>query len=177
MSSRELLSQEFINYQLTLKKVVSRLVPMKDVDDIVHDTYIRACQTNYEIYHPKSFLVKIARNLAVDHIKRAEYRLCDSIFNEDGELVFEALKSDEDATVKSTISSERYEKFCEAIGTLPKQCQKAFVMKKVYGYSQKEIAKEMGIGESSVEKHIANGLKRCRKHMEHRPQRTVRNHQ
>jgi RNA polymerase sigma-70 factor (ECF subfamily) len=34
-------------------------------------------------------------------------------------------------------------------------------MRKVYGYSQKEIARALDIGESTVEKHIAYGIKRC----------------
>ena len=41
------------------------------------------------------------------------------------------------------------------------QCRRAFVLKKVYGYSQREIAQELELSESTVEKHIANGVKRC----------------
>jgi len=35
------------------------------------------------------------------------------------------------------------------------------VLRKVYGYSQREIAREMAISESTVEKHISTGIKRC----------------
>ena len=35
------------------------------------------------------------------------------------------------------------------------------MLKKVYGYSQREIARELGLSESTVEKHIAQGIKRC----------------
>ena len=34
-------------------------------------------------------------------------------------------------------------------------------MKKVYGYSHKEIAGKLDISVSTVEKHVATGLKRC----------------
>lgn len=34
----------------------------------------------------------------------------------------------------------------------------AFVLRKVHGYRQKEIAKQLGISESTVEKHIARGM-------------------
>ncbi|MBT5330464.1 MAG: sigma-70 region 4 domain-containing protein, partial [Porticoccaceae bacterium] len=34
-------------------------------------------------------------------------------------------------------------------------------LKKVYGYSQREIAEELGISENTVEKHVALGVKRC----------------
>src|SRR5690606_20794216 len=45
------------------------------------------------------------------------------------------------------------------------QCRKAFVLRKVYGYSQKEIADSLGISENTVEKHIATGIKRCTGYM------------
>jgi DNA-directed RNA polymerase specialized sigma24 family protein len=35
------------------------------------------------------------------------------------------------------------------------------VLRKVYGYSQHEIAVELDLTESTVEKHIALGIKRC----------------
>ena len=45
------------------------------------------------------------------------------------------------------------------------QCRRAFVLKKVYGYSIKEIATELAISEKTVEKHIAQGIKRCTLYM------------
>jgi len=39
------------------------------------------------------------------------------------------------------------------------------VLKKVYGYSQKEIAIKLDISENTVEKHIATGIKRCTQFM------------
>ena len=56
--------------------------------------------------------------------------------------------------------------FWEAVTTLPPQCQKVFVLKRVYGYSHKEISKKMKISVSTVEKHAASGLKRCSEFME-----------
>ena len=41
----------------------------------------------------------------------------------------------------------------EAVRQLPEQCRRVFVLKKVYGYSQREIAKELSLSESTVEKH------------------------
>lgn len=167
MSKGDSLTKEFTLHQSSLKKFVARFVAPKDVEDIVQDTYIRASQTDYQIHHPKSFLMKIARNLAFDHLKRSETKLCDSMHGEDGELSIEALDAiaAHDQTLNDAISNERFQIFCQAVQNLPPQCKRAFVLKKVYGYSQKEIAKEMDIGESAVEKHIANGLKKCRQFM------------
>jgi RNA polymerase sigma-70 factor (ECF subfamily) len=47
------------------------------------------------------------------------------------------------------------------VAQLPLQCRRAFLLKKVYGLSQKEIAGYLGISESTVEKHVAKGLLHC----------------
>jgi len=51
--------------------------------------------------------------------------------------------------------------FEEAVASLPGQCQRVFVMKKVYGFSHQEISKKLGISISTTEKHVVAGLKRC----------------
>ena len=56
--------------------------------------------------------------------------------------------------------------FTEAVATLPQQCQRVFVLKKVYGHSHKEIARQLGISTSTVEKHVATGLKRCSEYIQ-----------
>ena len=66
-----------------------------------------------------------------------------------------------DETYQHVAAGEEFSNFCEAVRILPVQCRKVFVLKKVYGYSQREIAIELEISESTVEKHIALGMKRC----------------
>ena len=45
-----------------------------------------------------------------------------------------------------------------SIAALPPKCQTAFVMRKVHGFSQREIAARMGVSEGTVEKHISRGI-------------------
>jgi RNA polymerase sigma factor (sigma-70 family) len=147
-----------------LIRMVSRIVPPKEIEDIVQETYVRICQMDKRepVEQPKSFLMKTARNLAYDHLKKAETRLADSVETE-GDFDVETLLSDEVFT--SIASGEEFAHFCEAVRQLPVQCRRVFVLKKVYGYSQKEIAKEMNLSQSTVEKHIAVGFKRCASYM------------
>ena len=56
--------------------------------------------------------------------------------------------------------------FTEAILSLPRQCQRVFVLKKVYGHSHQEISSKLGISISTTEKHVATGLKRCTEFMQ-----------
>ena len=49
---------------------------------------------------------------------------------------------------------------------LPIKCRKVFVLRKVYGYSQAEIAKKLGISLSTVETHITKGMHRTKLFMD-----------
>jgi len=129
----------------------------------VQETYVRVCQVEQPetIRHPRSFLYAIACNIALDHAKRAESRLSDSIDIEpESNQHFAAARSG-DETYDQVAARQEFEFFCEAVRQLPVQCRRAFVLRKVYGYTQKEIAEALGLSESTIEKHIAYGIKRC----------------
>ena len=145
-------------------RMVSRIVPPKEIEDIVQETYVRICQMDKRepVEQPKSFLMKTARNLAYDHLKKAETRLADGV---ETDCDFDVEASMHDEVFENIASSEEFAHFCEAVRQLPVQCRRVFVLKKVYGYSQREIAKEMTLSESTVEKHIAVGFKKCASYM------------
>jgi len=52
-----------------------------------------------------------------------------------------------------------------AIAALPPQCAKVFVLRKMQGLSQKEIAARLNISVRTVENHVALGLVRCKAYM------------
>ena len=81
------------------------------------------------------------------------------------------LLPDEMDPIQARVSSdEEFALFCEAVRSLPRQCRRAFVLKKVYGYSLKEIMAEMDLGQPTVETHIVNGTKRCVQYLRDRQQ-------
>ena len=61
----------------------------------------------------------------------------------------------------SSIAKQRFGLFCQSALEMTPRCRKAFLMCKVYGFSYKEIASDLGISVSGVEKHIARGLEIC----------------
>ena len=162
MSDIENITETFLGMRGRLASLASRIVPPKEIEDIVQETYVRLCQVKKkeDIREPRSFMMRTARNLALDHVKRSESRLADSVESLENP---EILLSDElyDQTYDEVASAEEFSFFCEAVRALPLQCRRVFVLKKVYGYSQREIAEELGISENTVEKHVALGVKRC----------------
>ncbi|MCH8073777.1 MAG: RNA polymerase sigma factor [Proteobacteria bacterium] len=152
----------YMSLRGSLARAVLGIVPPKEIEDIVQETYVRVCQvqSKEKIREPRSFLFKTARNLALDHVKRAESRLVVSV-EDTGETGFGEAERSADETFDRVASNEEFSHFCEAVRQLPLQCRRAFVLKKVYGCSQREIARDMNLSESTVEKHIAQGIKRC----------------
>ena len=146
-----------------LARLVIRIAPPDEVEDIVQETYVRVCQIERKdaIREPRSFLFRTAQNLALDHVKRAETRLTSSTdaidevgYDEDGDR-------SGDPTFQQVASDEEFAQFCEAVRRLPQQCRRAFVLKRVYGHTQREIGEIMNISENTVENYIALGVKRC----------------
>ena len=156
------LADLYLSLRDRLARSVAGIVPPREIEDIVQETYVRVCQVEEksEIRAPRAYLYRAVRNLALDHVKRAEARLTDCLDDEAAGTFADAGRH-EDETFQQVASNEEFSLFCDAVRHLPVQCRRAFVLRKVYGCTQREIAAELGLSESTVEKHIALGVKRC----------------
>lgn len=156
-----ILKDMFLSCRAHLARVASRIVPPGEVEDIVQETYVRVCllSAREEIQEPRAFLARIARNLALDHIKRSAWRLSSPLDETPEEELPWAGGADD--PFSRTSANEEFGLFCEAVRLLPQQCRRVFVLRKVYGYSQKEIARMLNTSENTIEKHIAKGMAHC----------------
>lgn len=68
------------------------------------------------------------------------------------------------------VAQQKIQIYCDAIGQLPSQCRRIFLMRKVQAMSYKTIANELGISVSAVEKQVAIGADRCKRLIESREQ-------
>ncbi len=162
--SNQKLSGLFLAIRNELARSVLKIVPPDTVEDIVQEAYVRLCRVGDQdlIHHPRAFIFRMVKNLALDHVKSANHRL--SVGVESDELNHPL----EDSTYREAVSHEEFGQFCDAVRHLPLQCRRVFVLKKVYNYSQKEISEELGISVSTVEKHTALGIRRCRTYLQNR---------
>ncbi len=153
----------FLSMRGSIAAKIAKILPPDQVEDVVQDTYIRlrGVAAQHEIRHPRSYLYQTAKNLALDSLKSAG----NSRTVEWSETA-EYSTSSCDTVGDSIDSSAEFRRFCESLQTLPPRARQVFVMKKVYGYSQREIAAELAIAESTVEKHVSLGARRCAEHMQ-----------
>jgi RNA polymerase sigma factor (sigma-70 family) len=157
---KRLLGQIFGD-RAALQKYLRRFTAgAEDVDDLVQEAYMRvfAMPDGQMVDSPRALLFRVARNLAVD---RARQRL---IHATDDVADFEPLNvsSGEAEPDEQVDLRRRFESFCAAVDSLPPLCRRVFVLRKVYQLSHEEIAEVMGLSRSTIEKHVAKGLMRCR---------------
>lgn len=151
----------FVEQQEALKIFISRFIRSpQDIDDIAQETFARAfsAEQKSEINHIKAYLFRIARNTALEVLSNKSARLTSFIDDACDDSI---LKSNEN--VEETVDvAQRFDQIKAAIAALPPQCQRVFIMHKVYGFKYREISRELNISISTVEKHIITGLKKCR---------------
>jgi len=150
------LLDSFLACRSVLYRTVGRIVRPEEIEDIVQETFVLsyAASRNQKIRNPQAFMLRVARNIALDHIKSAGARLNCSI---------EGLDEEEFSTQADMVelrcqSQERFLNFCRAVEQLPVSCRRVFILKKVYGLSLQEISDYLGLSTSTVEKHVAKGM-------------------
>ena len=167
----------FGRYRKVAARLIARIVRPHDVEDVVQETYLRLFQASQQqvIRHPRAFMLVTARNVAFNLVARADALDHEPLAwpenqgNDVDEAGAEALllaAADHAPTLEqSAEADEEFQLFCRAVRTLPPQCRRAFVLKKVYGLSQREVARELDVSEGTVEKHLARGLAACTQFM------------
>lgn len=135
----------------------------QDAEDAVQETYLKLLTVNNPeaIDKPKAFVFRVAHNLVVSKLRKKRTAATDSVADLErlGVLDETALPDEQ------LIARQRLRALNTAIDQLPPTCRRVFIMRKVHGLTHQEIAKNLGISRSSVEKHIAKGLKRCKEHL------------
>ena len=158
---RKRLLDQIFSHRAALQKYLRKFTAgAEDTEDLVQEAYVRVCALpdGQQVNSPRALLFRIARNLAVDRARQRLTRATDDVAD------FEPLNvSSEEAEPDEQVDAHRrFESFCTAVDSLPPLCRRVFVLRKVHQLSHAEIAQVLGLSHSTIEKHVAKGLVRCR---------------
>lgn len=148
----------FLANQVSLRGFISRfMVSTDEIDDVSQEAFLRAYKAEQKtpIDQPKAYLFRVAKNILHNEFTNKTRKVTDYVDDIDT-LEFQA---ETETLEDNIIAQQRLGIYCEAIASLPEQCRRVMLMKKVYGLSTKEVARRLGISTSTVEKHMTKGLK------------------
>jgi RNA polymerase sigma factor (sigma-70 family) len=142
-----------------LKFLTSRFRDREDAAEIAQEAWLRMhrLENPEQLSNPKAYLFQMASNLGVDRARRQalEQRVCrEQLLGNSGE----GLPSAE----RSVAAEESIELVRQALEDLPGDCRQAFVLHRGRDLSYPDIAAQLGVSTSMVEKYIARALRHLR---------------
>ena len=154
------LATPFISHYDELFAFVRRRVRCPSLAaDIVQETYVRLANARLSaaVENPRALLYRIAGNLAIDHIRQEKARAKYLTAEPPDETVADTQPSAE----RTVAAKQRLAALIRNVDDLPPRCRQVFILRKLHGLGQAEIAKSLGISRNMVEKHLRNALLHC----------------
>lgn len=133
-----------------------------DVQDVMQEAYLQVfCalrQSGPEGHTPAALLFTTARNIAYSRHRHSRVVAAAAPSVSAGEQ----LRREQAGIEQQVDRGEQMRRLLKAVNGLPPKCRDVFVLRMIEGMSQREIAEQLGISVSTVEKHLARGLQHCR---------------
>jgi len=150
------LSRHVLKHEPALRAWLGRRrIAGLEVDDVVQETYARliALESVDGIGNVKNYMFQTAYSVLVSHVRRARIVAFETVTD------LEQLGSTRDVSPEDqVIDRDELNRLARAIAGLPGKVRDVFVLRRVNGLSQRDVARELGLSESTVEKHMSRSL-------------------
>jgi RNA polymerase sigma-70 factor (ECF subfamily) len=162
--SKEGLEALYRKYSQALYRFLARShVQRDDVPDIVQETYCRVL--NYgeleRIRYPRAFLLRVAHNVALNVAKHRRtagdhdaMNVSDLELADEQPSAYRRLKAEQELTIVRAALTE-----------LSPKCREVFVLNRFEHRTYGEIAQELGLSVSMIEKYVSQALAHLRKRL------------
>jgi RNA polymerase sigma factor (sigma-70 family) len=129
-----------------------------DAEDVAQDACVRALRVTQPeaVRQPAHYLMRIIGNLFID-LKRGKQREA-ALFRPLAEV--ELKPGDAIDPERILAGKQELETVLAAIDALPTRCREAFTLHRFHGLSYAGVARRMGVSTSTVEKQIAEAMRR-----------------
>lgn len=138
-----------------IRYLTARRVPPDEAEDIVHDLYVKLeNQPAGPVAEPRAYLYRMAENLLLDRRRSAGRRTSREQAWSTAQRGPARDADDRPSAEAVLIGRERLAAVTEALAALPERTVMVFRRYRIDGAAQKDIADELGISLSAVEKHL-----------------------
>jgi RNA polymerase sigma factor (sigma-70 family) len=143
--------------------LAARLRNSAIAEELVQELWVKVSkiEPSEPIDNPEGYLFTMAGRLALDNIRQRQRRARrDEKWTDESTVKTGgfATSTEEDGETR-LLRAERIAQVRAAIETLPPKSRKAFVLHRMQGMPHKQVAAELGISVSTVEKHIIKAMR------------------
>ena len=149
---------EVLRHEAALTQYLRRAWPNPaDIPDLRQEAYVRVYEsaTRRRPDSPRAFLLTTARNLVLDRVRRERIVSIDFMPDFDALNVLVEVVSPE----QRVNARQELRRLADAFDRLPANCRAVLWLRRVDGFSQREVAEQLGMQEGTVASHLARGLK------------------
>jgi RNA polymerase sigma-70 factor (ECF subfamily) len=127
-----------------------------EIDDVIQETYTRLFQAENiaHIHDARNYAFQVAGSVVIDHLRRMKVVPIASVPG----LDYLEVGSEEPSPERQVIDRDELSRLAEMIARLPGKIRDVFILRRVQGLSQRDVAHQLGLAESTVEKHMARGF-------------------
>ena len=134
-----------------------RAIPGVEIDDVVQETYARlsTVESVAGIRDVRSYMFQAANSIVMSQLRRSRVVSIQTMANLD------SLEAPDDAPDQESqlLARDELNQLALAIAALPGKIREVFVLRRVHGLPQREVAARLGLSESTVEKHMSKGFR------------------
>lgn len=126
--------------------------------DLVQDLFVRLVSiraTLPDLAQARAYIFRMAVNIAIDRA-RGEARRNEILNGVD--VLFEDAAPDPESLA---VGRDQIRRIDQALDELPPRCREVLVLTRVQGFSHKEVAAQLGVSVSLVEKYQLRALRHC----------------
>ncbi len=137
-----------------------KVLDKETTKDIIQDLFVNLWQrrNSLSVENVEGYLFKASKNLIISNYRKL-------LAQERQELVWLSESCLEtNSTLDSTLANDLKIHYQEGLQLLPEKCQKVFVLSR-NGFSNREVALQLGISEKTVEQHISKALRILKLHL------------
>lgn len=147
---------------------LSILKRKEDAEDVTQETYLRLWRaiTDTSIESPKSYILRTARNLAFDVIRKNSKREDADTVVQGADEEFEIESEDTDSAARPDLAYlQKMERQAvrESINELPTSARELIILRDLEGLPYSEIANVLGIPEGTLKSKLFRARERLRK--------------
>lgn len=150
----------FENKERLVRYLRARLANEEDVHELSQEAYLRILRVNRRllIRNPQAYLFRIARNIVYEIYSARNVKV-------DGTVSLDTIEASGPSLEDITERAIQCREVERVIAELSPKCCAALLMHWKLGLTQKEIAEEMQLSRSMVQKYLATALAHCRKRL------------